>query len=104
MLKPKTLSISSSFKAWGFREGLSTGTDLIMTFDIPDGMTEEAVKEEVARRKFSMDVLAMNLELAKGTIPQELFDELKTRESDFLVKYIRGLHGPAPDTTTVSGK
>ena len=56
-LIPKTVTVEGSFKAFGFRDGLSSGTDLSMTFEVPPGMTMEEIKKEVVGYKFTLDTM-----------------------------------------------
>lgn len=79
MLVPRTVTISSSFKAFGFREGLSGGTDVSVTLDVPPGFTIADLQKEIVRQKFMLDTMAMRAELGKGMLPLELFEDLYKR-------------------------
>ena len=79
MLIPKQVTVTSSFKAFGFREGLSGGTELSVVLEIPEGMTLNAIKAEIVRQKYALDVISMDMEAAKGMIPQELLKDLQVR-------------------------
>lgn len=79
MLIPKTVTVSGSFKAYGYRDGLSSGTDLSMTFEVPEGMTMDEVKAEIVKTKFTLDVTALRIEAGKGMIPAELMQDIVQR-------------------------
>lgn len=79
MLVLKTVTVSGSFKAFGFRDGISSGTELSMTFDVPDSMSMEDVKAEIVKTKFTLDVTALRIEAGKGMVPSELMMEIIQR-------------------------
>lgn len=75
----RSVTISGSFKAYGMRDGLSSGTDISITFDVPDGMPMVEVKKEIVRQKFMVDSMCLKAEMGKGMIPSELFNDLHQR-------------------------
>lgn len=91
MLVPKSVTINSSFKAYGFRDGLSGGTDISVTFDVPEHWTMAEVRKEIIRQKFSLDTMAMRAELGKGLMPLSLFEELYARAKKFSEETISGI-------------
>lgn len=91
MLVPKSVTVNSSFKAYGFRDGLSGGSDISVTFDIPEGYSMADVRKEIIRQKFNLDVLAMRSELGKGLMPLPLFEELFARAKKFSEETINGI-------------
>jgi hypothetical protein len=90
MLIPKQVTVSSSFKAFGFREGLSTGSDISVTFDIPSGYSGSAVRAEIAKQKFALDSMVIAMEAAKGTIPKELQLDLVSRARAHTEAFVKG--------------
>lgn len=78
-LIPKEVTITGSFKGYGAYDGVSSGTELSVTFSIPDGMDEAALKEAMLRTKFTLDSLSLKMELAKGVVLPEVAQEIYTR-------------------------
>lgn len=89
-LVPKSVTVSASFKAFGFRDGLSSGTDLSITFDVEGDMALEDVRREVYKAKYSLDMMALRIEAGKGMIPQELVNEISTRAKKTATEMVNG--------------
>lgn len=89
-LVPKTVTVSSSFKAFGFRDGLSSGSDLSMTFDVEGDMSIDEVRKEIYKAKYSLDMMALRIEAGKGMIPQELVNEISTRARKTATEMVNG--------------
>lgn len=90
MLVPKQVTITSSFKAFGFRDGVSSGTDASVVIDIPPTMTAEELKIEMIKQKFTLDTFVTRSEVGKGTIPAELYQDIYNRNKTFSEGIIHG--------------
>lgn len=78
-VRPTSFTVTGSFKAYGMRDGMSSGSEVSVTFEVlPDTPLVE-VKREIVRQQFMVDTMCLRTELGKGMIPTELFKELHTR-------------------------
>ena len=76
VLKPKAVTLHSSFKAFGFRDGISTGTEISVSFEVDGEPTEAQLKEAIVREQFVLDTLAMRLERGKKSFPAEIYNDI----------------------------
>jgi hypothetical protein len=83
VLTPKQVTVTSQFKAFGYRDGLSSGSEVSVVFDISEGTTDVVLAEAVLRERYKLDVAVLNSEFGKGHIPRELYRSLRqaVRES-----------------------
>lgn len=70
-LTPRSITISSELKFFGLDRGASEGTNLSVTFDIPEGVEGQLLKQLMLREKKSLDLLALACEHIKGSIGAE---------------------------------
>ncbi len=76
LLTPTTVSIQSEAKFFGLEKGSSDGTILCMTFDVHSDAVKDknAFRAELFREKLSLDLMALNMERMKGSVPIGVFN------------------------------
>lgn len=89
-LVPKSVTVTSQFKAFGFREGLSSGSELSVTYEVPDGMSDIELRKEMVKKKFVLESMVLRAELGKGMIPVELYEEVHARTRKASEELIHG--------------
>ena len=89
----KEVTINSSLKAFGFRDGISSGSEISITLDVPSDMTELELKKEIVRKKFTLDTMVARSEMGKGMIPKESYTEICTRAKKTSEEIIHGYDG-----------
>jgi len=74
---PRQVKICTTLKAWGSGSVSSGSTDessVEVTFDIPEGMTQEQLTKQIFSQKEKLDVTVTVMELAKGSLPRSGYD------------------------------
>lgn len=75
----KSVSVTGIFKAYGIRDGISSGSEISVTFDVLPTDHPITTKINILEAKFLVDSMAMNFEEAKGMIPPEMKAEIHQR-------------------------
>lgn len=97
-LVPKQVTITSVFKAYGFRDGLSSGSEISMTYEIPDGMPDLA--KEIKMKKLVLDSLVLRAEWVRGSIPEEVYAHEAHKLDEAAAKLVKtDGTGTAPQTS-----
>ena len=78
VLVPTSITIESSGKFFGLEKGVSTGTLIATTFDVPEGTTADELKVARLEEKERLDLLVLTMEVARGSMTVE---EYKGRRS-----------------------
>jgi hypothetical protein len=76
-LIPTTVTIESTLKLYGrenrLSEHFSEGTTVGITYTVPEGVTD--LRDALYRQKKHLDILVATMELAKGTLGREQYDQ-----------------------------
>jgi hypothetical protein len=82
-LVPTQVSLTSSFKAFGHIDGVSSGTEISISYSIPEGITNDELREEIVKRLCGLGVAVVTQEHNKGTLSKSLYEILvnKLKES-----------------------
>lgn len=85
-----SVRITGSFKAYGFREGLSGGTEISIEMSVPPGTPPLEVKKEIVRQRHALDMMCLRAEHGKGFVPDELFHDIQKRSKAYSEALIHG--------------
>lgn len=76
----KKVTIQGSFKAYGYRDGISGGTEITEEYEVPeDDLKGNFLKREILTKKHLIDKRCMLAEYMKGTIPEEIYTSMVSR-------------------------
>lgn len=104
-LTPTKILIQTEAKFFGLEKGSSDGTVLAMEFDIlPDAYEDKnGFREELFREKLSLDLMALNMERMKGSVPEAVFNSRVSAVKSRYQKVFDAFEAKqkAPDAPTV---
>lgn len=72
-LKPKEITVESSVKFFELDRGMSSGSMLSITYEIPEGMDQEQLKIARLKEKERLDLTLLSMEVARGGMSVENF-------------------------------
>ena len=70
-LVPKTVTVNGSFKAYGLVDGISSGSDVGVTLDVPEGLTRKELDQKVLEWELWANRHALAAEMLKGFVSKE---------------------------------
>lgn len=86
-LTPTEVRITSIFKAYGLRDGLSSGSEISVTYQIAPGTPELA--KEIRLKKLVLDTMVLRAEFARGSIPEEIFQHEAKKLDEEAAKLVK---------------
>jgi hypothetical protein len=78
-LVPRTVTVESNLKLFELQNGMSSGTTLAMTFDIPEGMDRAMLRQRMLEEKEVLNRLAGVMEVASGAFERTRFESWRKR-------------------------
>lgn len=79
LLAPRTVTIESNLKAFGLDKGISDGTTVSVTYDVPPDTTRPEFTRLVLEEKERLDKLALYMEHAKGSVENDFLSRRKAQ-------------------------
>lgn len=78
-LRPRSITLESTFKVFSLDKGASDGSTLTMAFDVPPEMSPQELRKALLTEKERMDLLVLTMERAKGVVPDSVWVARKNR-------------------------
>lgn len=80
-LIPKSITIEGNFKPFnkGDPMGVSDGTSISITYEIPDGISRKDLNRMVLEEKRHIDLMCLVAERMKGSVPDSIFNARKAQ-------------------------
>lgn len=93
-LIPRSVTVGAAIKSFGLMDGVSAGSDMSMTLDIPEGMSATELEAELVRVETFIQHRVLEVEAAKGIFPQHILTAVRTRILERLEKARAGTAKP----------
>ncbi|HEC60639.1 MAG TPA: hypothetical protein ENI27_00100 [bacterium] len=88
-LIPKKITLGSEAKHFALDEGVSNGSSVSMTFDVPKGISKHDLVQWMYLEKEKLDLFVLSAEFLKGAVSTA---EYTARKATIQMNYDRVLH------------
>jgi len=99
-LIPKSVTIGSEAKHFALDDGVSNGSSISITFDVPkpDITTRKDLTQWILAEKEKLDLLVLSAEVLKGALSS---DEYARRKTLIKANYDKALHRHSDDSIPI---
>jgi len=88
-LIPRSVTVESNLKLFELQNGMSSGTTLAMTFDVPQGMDRPMLRQRMLEEKEILNRLAGVMEVASGAFERSRFEAWRNRMTALFDKILK---------------